>query len=77
MATTYLHRALDPDAAQYVYWYSDLPYDGSGTDYSGPPEFSTLQNVTMIQAFILPNPGVNFEVDEQAEDFLIDFIRVG
>ena len=72
MAETYLHRALDPNADKYVYWYSDLPYDGAGSDYTGPPDFSTLENVTMIQVFVIPDTGARLKINDVHDNTLVD-----
>jgi hypothetical protein len=45
---TYLHRAYDPGAAQYVYWTATA-LDLAGSAWIGPPAFSTLIDVAVIR----------------------------
>ena len=47
MPKVFTMRAYDPAGEVYVYWDAD-EYDLLGGQYSGPPDFGTLQDVSCI-----------------------------
>jgi len=60
MPTTFIMRALDPNAGEYVYWHTDT-YDALGASYLGPPGFATLEDVACILTVTTSRDDLFFE----------------